>query len=167
MDLIFCFYFKFYERISIFMTFFILGSYLTCLSKFTFLWRLWPWKNSHIPWGEWEFYNIGESPSSSIFMKIPIYTSVVTVFIQVQNLFSSENGWKSLNFTRPRVVLTRNHKFKMSVILLESKLYLWKFVFLHSFGRGIRIYFHLSTKNTDNIFKMASLSVKRYILGFA
>ena len=53
--------------------------------------------------------------SSSIFMKIPIYTSVVSVFIQVQNLFSFENGWKSLNFTRPRVVLTRNHKFKMSV----------------------------------------------------
>ena len=99
-----------------------------------------------IPWGEWEFYNIGQNPSSSIFMKIHIYTSVVSVFIQVQNLFSSENGWKSLNFTRPRVVLTRNHKFKMSVILLESKLYLWKFVFLHSFGRGIRIYFHLSTK---------------------
>ena len=57
-------------------------------------------------------------------MKIPIYTSVVSVFIQVENLFSSENGWKSLNFTRPRVGLTRNHKFKMSVILLESKLYL-------------------------------------------
>ena len=57
-------------------------------------------------------------------MKIHIYTSVVSVFIQVQNLFSSENGWKSLNFTRARVVLTRNHKFKMSVILLECKLYL-------------------------------------------
>ena len=58
-------------------------------------------------------------------MKIHIYTSVVSVFIQVQNFFSSENGWKSLNFTRPRVVLTRKHKFKMSVIPpLESKLYL-------------------------------------------
>ena len=65
-----------------------------------------------------------QHPSSSIFIKIPIYTSVVSISIQIQNLFSSENGWKSLNFTRPRVVLTRNHKFKMSVILLESKLYL-------------------------------------------
>ena len=57
-------------------------------------------------------------------MKIPIYTSVVSVFIQVKNLFSSENGWTSLNITRPRVVLTLNHKFKMSVNMLESKLYL-------------------------------------------
>ena len=40
-----------------------------------------------------------------------VCTSVVSVFIQVQNLVSSENGWKSLNSSRPRVVLTRNHKF--------------------------------------------------------
>ena len=46
-------------------------------------------------------------------------TSVVTVFIEVQNLFYSENYWTSLNFTRPMVVLTRNHNFKMFVDLLE------------------------------------------------
>ena len=64
---------------------------------------------------------IGQNPSSSIFMKIPIYiyTSAVSVFIEVQDLFSSENDWTSLNFTRPRVVLTQNHNFKMSVNLLE------------------------------------------------
>ena len=24
---------------------------------------VWPWRNSHIPCGEWEFYNIGQNPS--------------------------------------------------------------------------------------------------------
>ena len=33
-------------------------------------------------------------------MKIPIYTSVLSVFIEVQNRFSSENDWTSLNFIR-------------------------------------------------------------------
>ena len=56
----------------------------------------------------------------AFFMKIPIYTSVVSVFIQVKNHFPSEYGWTSLNLTRSSVVLTRNHKTKM----LKSKLYL-------------------------------------------
>ena len=99
-------------------------------------------KNSHIPCGEWEFYNIGQNPSSNIFMKVPLCTSVASVFIELQNLFSSENDRTRLIFTRPRVVLT----LKMAVDLLESKLYMWKFVLLHNFGWGIRIYFHFSTK---------------------
>ena len=122
------------------------GSCVTCLSKFMFLWRLWPWKNYHIPWGEWEFYNIGQNPSSNIFMKVPLCTSVASVFIELRNLFSSENDRTRLIFTRPRVALTRNCNLKMAVDLLESKLYMWKFVLLHNFGSGIRIYFNLSTK---------------------
>ena len=127
----------------------IFGSCVTSLSKFMFLWRLWPWKNSHIACGEWGFYNIGKNPSSNIFMKVPLCTSVASVFIELQNLFSSENDWTRLIFThprRPRVVLTRNRNFKMAVDLLESKLNMWKFVLLHNFGWGIRIYFQLSTK---------------------
>ena len=96
--------------------------------------------------GEWEFYNIGQNPSSNIFMKVPLCTSVASVFLEFQNLFSSENDKTRLIFTRPRVVLTQNRNFKMAVDLLESKLYMWKFVLLHNFGWGIRIYFHLSTK---------------------
>ena len=115
----------------------ILGS----LSNFTFLWRLWPWKYSHIPCGEWEFYNIGQNPSSSIFMKNSISTSEVIVFIQVQNLLSSENDWTSWNFTHPRIVLTRNHNFKIPVNLLESTLYLLK----------IRILTQFWTKNNPNL----------------
>ena len=69
-------------------------------------------------------YNIGQNPSSNIFMKIPLCTSVTSVFIGLQNLFSSENDRTRLIFTRPRVVLTRNHNFKMAVDLLESKLYI-------------------------------------------
>ena len=43
--------------------------------------------------GEGEFYNIGQNPSSSIFIKIPIYTSVVSAFIEVQNfLLPKMNG---------------------------------------------------------------------------
>ena len=124
----------------------IFGSCVTCLSKFMFLWRLWPWKKSHIPYGEWEFSNIGQNPSSNIFMKVPLCTSVTSVFIELQNLFSSENDRTSIIFTRPRVVLTRNRNFKMAVDLLESKLYMWKFVLLRNFEWGIRIYFHLSAK---------------------
>ena len=73
-------------------------------------------------------------------------TSVASVFIELQNLFPSENDRTRLIFARPRVVLTRNCNFKMAVDLFESKLYMWKFIFLHNFGWGIRIYFHLSTK---------------------
>ena len=94
----------------------------------------------------WEFYNIGQNPSSNIFMKVPLCTSVASVFIELQNLLSSENDRTRLIFTRPRVVLTRNHNFKMAVDLHESKLYMWKFELLHNFGWGILIYFHLSTQ---------------------
>ena len=59
-----------------------------------------------------EFYNIGQNPSSNIFLKVPLCTSVASVFIELQNLFSSENDRTRLNFTRPRVVLTRNRDFK-------------------------------------------------------
>ena len=121
----------------------IFGRCVTCLSKFTFLWRLWPWKNSHIPCGEWEFSIIGQNPSSNIFKKDPLCTSVASVFKELQSLFSSKNDRTRLILTRPRLVLSRNRYF---VYLLESKLYIWKFVLLHKFGWGIRIYFHLSTK---------------------
>ena len=93
-------------------------------------------------------------------MKIPIYTSVVSVFIQVKNLVSSENGWTSLNFTHPRVVLTPIHKFKMSVNLLESKLYFYSYTIL---DEESEFTFSFPQKSTDNIFKMALLSVKRSI----
>ena len=109
----------------------IFGSCVTCPSKFMFLWRLWPWKHSHIPCGEWEFYNIGQNPSSSIFMKVPLCTSVASVFIELQNLFPSKNDRTRLIFTRPWVVLTRNRDFKTAVDLLESKLYTWKFSPFH------------------------------------
>ena len=122
----------------------IIWSCLTCLSKFTFL-----WKNYHLTCGEWEFYNIGQIPSKNVFMKVPIHTSVVTVVYSYRSskpLSFSVHYWTCLTSTRRRVDLTRNRDFKMPVNLLESKLYFWKFVFLHSFGWGIRIYFHLSTK---------------------
>ena len=48
-------------------------------------------------------------------------------------------------------------------IMIMIILCLWKFVFFESSGRGVRMYFHFSTKSTDNIFKMASLSVKTSI----
>ena len=54
-------------------------------------------------------------------MKVPLCTSVVSVFIELKNLFSTDNDWTSLTFTRPRVVLTRNHNLKMPVNLLRSK----------------------------------------------
>ena len=66
-------------------------------------------------------------------MKVPIHTSVVSMFIEVQNLFCSENNWTSLTFTRPRVVLTRILNFKMSVNLSQSMLYcenLYSYTFL-------------------------------------
>ena len=56
-------------------------------------------------------------------MKVSLCTSVASVFIEHQNLLSSENNRTMLIFTRPRVVLTRNRNFKMAVDLLESKLY--------------------------------------------
>ena len=62
--------------------------------------------------------------SWNIFMKVPLCTSVASVFIELPNLFSSENDRTRLIFTRPRVVLTRNRNFKMAVDLLESKLYM-------------------------------------------
>ena len=57
-------------------------------------------------------------------MEAPQYTSVASVFIELQNLLSSENDRTRLIFTRPRVVLTRNRNFKMALDLLESKLYM-------------------------------------------
>ena len=39
-------------------------------------------------------------------MKVPLCTSVVSVFIELQNFFAADNDWTSLTFTRPRVVLT-------------------------------------------------------------
>ena len=115
----------------------IFGSCVTCRLKFTFLRRLWPWKNSHIPCGEWEFNNIGQEPSSNIFVKIPLCTSVISVFIVLQNIYSSEYNWTSLIFTRPEVVLTRNRNFKTAVNLLETKLH---FVFI----------FHLTSHTQPN-----------------
>ena len=63
-------------------------------------------------------------PCSNIFKKVPLCISVASVFIELQNLFSSENDRTRLIFTRPSVVLTRNRNFKMAVDLLESKLYM-------------------------------------------
>ena len=59
-------------------------------------------------------------------MKVPLCTSVASVFIELQNLFSNENenDRTRLIFTWPRVVLTRNRNLKMAVDLLESKLYM-------------------------------------------
>ena len=65
-------------------------------------------------------------PILNIFMKVPLFTSVASVFIELQNLFSSKNDRTRLIFTvqTPRVVLTQNPNFKMAVDLLESKLYM-------------------------------------------
>ena len=41
------------------------------------------------------FTTLKKNSRTSIFMKIPIYTSLVSVFIEVQILFSSENDWTS------------------------------------------------------------------------
>ena len=57
-------------------------------------------------------------------MKVPLFTSVASVFIELQNHFYSENDRTRLIFTHPRVVLTRNRNFKMAVDLLEGKLYM-------------------------------------------
>ena len=98
-------------------------------------------------------------------MKIPIYTSAVSVFLHVQNLFSSEIGWMSLNFTRPKVVLTRYQKFKMSVNLLERVRYTCENLYSYAvLDEESEFTFTFPQKSTDNIFKMASLSVKRSIV---
>ena len=39
------------------------------------------------PGGEVEFYNIGQNPSSNIFMKVPLCTSVASVFTELQTFF--------------------------------------------------------------------------------
>ena len=97
-------------------------------------------------------------------MKVPLCTSVASVFIELQNLFSSENDRTRLIFTPPRVVLTLNRNFKMAVDLLERKLYMWKFV--HSYtilDEESEFTFTFPQKSRDNIFKTVSLSVKRSI----
>ena len=77
-------------------------------------------------------------------MKVSLCTSVASVFIELKNLFSSENDWTRLIFTRPMVVLTRNRNFKMAVDdLLESSENLYSYAILDD---QIRIYFQLSTK---------------------
>ena len=57
-------------------------------------------------------------------MKVLLGASIVCVFIEFENLFSIQNQWTTLIFTRPRVVLARNRNFKMPVNLVESNLYL-------------------------------------------
>ena len=54
-------------------------------------------------------------------MKVPLCTSVVSVFIELKNFFSGDNDWTSVTFTRHRVVLTRNHNLKMPINLLRNK----------------------------------------------
>ena len=143
MNLIFCFYL--WKSIN-FQAILIFGSCVTCLSKFMFLWRLWPWKNSHIPRGEWEFYNIGQNPSSNIFMKVLLCTSVASVFIEFKNIFSSEND-------RTRLI------FCLSVSYTCENLYFYTILDEES-----EFTFTFPQKSTDNIFKMASLSVKRSLI---
>ena len=53
--------------------------------------------------------------------KFPYSLFLASVFIELQNVLSSENDRTRLIFTRPRVGLTRNRNFKMAVDLLESK----------------------------------------------
>ena len=76
-------------------------------------------------------------------MKVLLGASIVCVFIEFQNLFSIQNQWTNLIFTRPRVVFARN---SYTVLYEESK-------FTFTFAQ----------KSIDNIFKMVSLSVKRSI----
>ena len=104
-------------------------------------------------------------------------STVVSVFIELQNLFSADNDLRSLTFTRPRVVLTRNHKLKKPVNLLRSKEVFSTSLFgvsntfenLYSYtvlDEEFEYNFTFPQKSTDNIFKMASLSVKRSIVLF-
>ena len=71
---------------------------------------------------------IGQNPSSNIFKKVPIYTSVASVFIELQNLFSSENGrtsWaryvlKSMQWSKRKSATGKIESSEL--FLLEEKL---------------------------------------------
>ena len=62
------------------------------------------------------------------FYEIPIYTSVVSVFIEVQHLFLPKMIGRVLISLAAGYSWLDDHNFKMSVNLLESKLYLWKLI---------------------------------------
>ena len=97
-------------------------------------------------------------------MKVSLCTSVASVFIELQNLFSSENDRTRLIFTRPGVVLTRNCNFKMAVDLLERVSYTCENLYSYTIlDKESEFTFTFAQKSTDNIFKMAALSVKRSI----
>ena len=101
--------------------------------------------------------NIKQISSSSIFMKAPIYTFVVSAFIEVQSLFFFRKWLNKFNFHSPQSSFDLWLKIiilKCLVHLLESKLYLWKFVFLHSSGE-FEFTFSSPQKSTDDSFKMA------------
>ena len=90
---------------------------------------------------EGEFCSIGQNYSSSIFMKVFIVLcDSASVFIELQNLFYTENYRMSSTFTLPRVALTRNRR-----------------VFLNKSS------FTIPQKSTDNIFKTVLLMVIRSI----
>ena len=108
--------------------------------------KAWPLKGSHIASWRGRILQHCTKPQLQLFYESSYIYFCSWYIYKSSKFFSSENDWTSLTFTRPRLVLTRKHNFKMAINLLESKLYLWKFIFLHSFGRGIRIYFHLATK---------------------
>ena len=96
-------------------------------------------------------------------MKVPLCTSVASVFIELQKLFSSENDRTRLIFTRPRLVLTRNRNFKMAVDLLRVSYACENLYSYTILDEESEFTFTFPQKSTDNIFKMASLSLKRSI----
>ena len=72
-----------------------------------------------IPWGEWEFYNIAQNPGKNNFYKRIFLIFLVCVFRASKPLFDNNllDEFKFHSFQK--VVLTRNHSFKMSVNLVE------------------------------------------------
>ena len=85
-------------------------------------------------------------------MKLPLCTSVVSVFIKLKNLFPTENEWTRF--------FIRNHYFEMPVNLLDisfirESLYSYTVLDMESEFNTT-----FPQKATYNIFKMTSLSVE-------
>ena len=68
-------------------------------------------------------FNQSQLAVSTFFLKCCHATSFYFFRVKFEHLYSTENNWTSLTFTRSRVVLTQNHYFKITVNLPESKLY--------------------------------------------
>ena len=83
--------------------------------KFTFLWFSCnrPWKSCYIPCGEWTTFDTTLVPAF-------LWEYLFCGWCKFENLFSFWRRSEKFKFHSPRVILTRNHNFKMPVNLFES-----------------------------------------------